>query len=150
MSKKSMLCMAGASAIAACLLSSGAAYAGATASGGFALPYSDQNCFVVSGGAVQNVCATNKQWIVTGYIQVAGKHTVLVNGLRPNSTSPFACAACSTTKEGGFSSCTSTTPLGTINVNSQLNIGDVPVPAFGSLYVSCTVGPNAVFGSASF
>jgi len=151
MFQKSMLSVVmGASALAACLLSSGVSYAGATASSGFAFPYADQNCFAVGGGAVTNTCTTDKQWMVSDYIQVTGNHTVLVNGRRPSVSSTFACAACATTKEGTFANCTPTTTLNVVGVNTQLNIGTVNVPAFGSLYVSCTLGPNALFGSASF
>lgn len=150
MFQKSMLSILGASAVAACLLSSGVSYAGVTASSGFALPYADQNCFAVSGGAVSNTCAANKQWMVASYIQVSGNHTVVVNGSRPTGTSTFACAVCPTTKEGSFIGCSSTFALTAVGVNAQLNLGTVSVPAFGALVVSCTLSQGAVFGSASF
>jgi hypothetical protein len=149
MFKISMSSVAGACAIAMCLLSSGESYAGAVAATGHAFPFSDQACFAFAdGGAVVNNCSTTRSWIVSDNITVFGNHSVLVTGFRPNG-GRLTCAACSTTKEGGLAACSPEISLGTVDRHIQFSLGTLNVPLFGSLYVECRMSTGARFDSVA-
>jgi hypothetical protein len=150
MFKISMSSVAAACALAMCLLSSGASYAGAVAATGHAFPFSDLPCFAfVDGGAVVNNCSGLRSWIVSDNIQPGGNRAIQVTGFRPNA-GQLICAACSTTKESGLAQCTAAIPLGVVDRHTQFSLGILNVPAFGSLYVECRMSTGARFDSVSF
>lgn len=150
MFKISMSSVAGACAVAMCLLSSGVSHAGTPGATGFAFPFTDQTCFAFAdAAAVVNNCSTQKQWIVSDTITATGNHSILVTGLRPNG-GQLTCSACATTKEGMVANCTVPVSLSTVDSHTQFSIGTVNVPAFGALYVECGLSTGARFDSVSF
>jgi hypothetical protein len=150
MFKISMSSIAGACAIAMCLLSSGASYAGAVGATGHAFPFTDLACFAfVDGGSVVNNCSTTRSWIVSDNITVAGDHSVLVTGFRPNG-GQLVCAACSTTKESGLAQCSAEIPLQIVDRHIQFSLGLLKVPPFGSLFVECRMSRGAHYDSVAF
>lgn len=150
MFKISMSSIAGACAVAYCLLSSGVSHAGTPAASGFAFPFTEQACFAMAeAAAVVNNCSTQKQWIVAETATVSGNHTVRVTGLRPNN-GKLSCSACAATKEGTVADCTLPISPSIADTHVQFTIGTVNVPSFGSIYVECGMSLGARFDSAAF
>lgn len=148
MKKTSMLSSVSLLVTMAGLSLSGASFASAPASIGYAVQHSDANCFNVSNGQEENTCSGTKRWEVSDFV-APGNHLVQVTGLRPNG-GQFLCFACGATKEGSLTGCTPAVSPSVVDVHTQFTVGTVMVPTFGTLWVACDMTQFAFYDSVNF
>jgi len=148
MRKVSVLSAVSLCALGAALSLSDVSLASAPASTGYAVPHSELSCFNVSNAQEINTCSDLKQWEVSDFI-TPGAHTVQVTGLRPNGGT-FLCFACAATKEGSLNGCTSSVSPQVVDAHTQITVGTVNVPTFGTMWVSCSMSHGASFDSANW
>lgn len=113
--------------------------------GGMALLTSDAACFDRwNAGQIINICSVPKTYCYFPMITNGGTHTVSANG-----DDGTTCTASSV--DAYDQTATSTKPVRLFfNGGNNVTIGNVNVPAFGSLYLCCTMNQNSILNSANW
>jgi hypothetical protein len=116
------------------------------AHGGTSYIQSDSSCFDrYLWGQITNDCATTKIWCFYPMITNGGTHTVSANG--DNLTTCYADALYAA--DNAYANGTNPVRLSS-NGGNNVTIGNVNVPAYGSIQVCCDMEAGATLNSVNF
>jgi hypothetical protein len=111
---------------------------------------SEASCWGHSLGAVGNGCSTTKRWCVPLPVDASGNFNVKVYAYGPSSSSNVGCFAAGINGEANWYWSTQQIYLSTFGSDQPINLSTAYVPAWGSLYACCDVGPGAWMDSVTW
>lgn len=120
----------------------------ATSSGAWSLAHAEPenaDCLVrASTTGVANECGHTVRVLMNLPVTSSGgKNIRMIAAAVPNTTAVVTCHAFSTNQTGSFESVTPHRSYGLTSASAEIRIDVAAVPPFGTLNVSCDLGPNA-------